>query len=782
MAGDTAGPWEGSHDGRAGPGRRAAGPPRRRLGPAPGHPRDRRHRRRRGHPPPGPPRPRAGHPDRGPGGVLLRGQRGTAYRRAGRRAPSRRPRRAGDRRRHARRLRPRLPARAGRARRRGTGDRRARTERRDHRARRLRAAVGPVLPRGLPTAPAGRAALPVRRAGHRTAHPGLLRGAAPGRRLAVRSRRRVRTRPPGRGVPGAYQDLRGDPPGQPGRAGRLGGRRGAARRDHARGGGSGAGRRRATGCCRPRRRGGTIRSIRYAQESRHRRRRRSARAAQTGGVRGCGALARNRIAMNNIGHVSGFGVPSDVFSRYMRMAGHDVLMISGTDEHGTPILVQAEREGVSPRELADRFNPRSRINGETPEFVETRHFFLDLPALADALGEWLKSRTDWRPNVLKFSLNLLDDLRPRAMTRDIDWGIPVPLPGWEDNPAKRLYVWFDAVIGYLSASIEWARRSGDPEAWRLWWGNPEGEAAARSFYFMGKDNITFHAQIWPAELLAYNGEGSRGGSPGPRGKLALPTEVVSSEYLMMAGRRFSTSRQVVIYVRDFLSRYDADALRYFISVAGPETQDTDFTWAEFLRRNNDELVAGWGNLVNRSISMAAKNFGAIPPAGELTETDRALLAATKGAFDTVGGLIERHRQKAAIGEAMRVVAEVNKYFSESAPWKLKDDPARMGTILHVALQAVSDLNTVLTPFLPHAAQKVHELLGGTGVHAPMPEIREVSDLDGGPDYPILAGDYSVGARWESVPLVAGTRLEPPTPVFRKLDPSIVDEELARLES
>jgi methionyl-tRNA synthetase len=579
----------------------------------------------------------------------------------------------------------------------------------------------------------------------------------------------------------------------------------------------------------------------------------------------------------HIGHVSGFGVPSDVFSRYLRMAGHDVLMVSGTDEHGTPILVQAEREGVSPRELADRYNriivedlqglglsydlftrtttrnhyavaqelfktvyrngflvarttkgaispstgrtlpdryiegtcpicgydgargdqcdncgnqldpvdlinPRSRINGETPRFVETQHFFLDLPALADALGEWLKSRTDWRPNVLKFSLNLLDDLRPRAMTRDIDWGIPVPLPGWEDNPAKRLYVWFDAVIGYLSASIEWARRSGDPEAWRKWWGNPAGEAEARSYYFMGKDNITFHSQIWPAELLAYNGEGARGGSPGPLGRLALPTEVVSSEYLMMEGRRFSTSRSVVIYVRDFLSRYDADALRYFIAVAGPENQDTDFTWAEFLRRNNDELVAGWGNLVNRSISMAAKNFGAIPPAASLTEADRVLLADVRAAFDTVGGLIGRHRQKAAIGEALRVVAEVNKYFSESAPWKCKDDPERMGTILHVALQAVSDLNTVLTPFLPHSAQKVYELLGGKGVHAPMPQIREVSDLDGGPDYPILAGDYTVGARWESVPLAVGTPLEPPTPVFRKLDPSIVDEELARLES
>jgi methionyl-tRNA synthetase len=575
----------------------------------------------------------------------------------------------------------------------------------------------------------------------------------------------------------------------------------------------------------------------------------------------------------HIGHVSGFGVPSDVFSRYMRMAGHDVLMISGTDEHGTPILVQAEKEGLPPRELADRYNrlivedlhalglaydlftrtttrnhyavaqqlfttvydngymikkttkgavspstgrtlpdryiegtcpicgygeargdqcdncgnqldpvdlinPRSRINGETPKFIETEHFFLDLPALADALGDWLKTRTDWRPNVLKFSLNLLEEIRPRAMTRDIDWGIPVPLPGWADNPAKRLYVWFDAVIGYLSAAIEWARRSGDPTAWKKWWSAESGDA--RSYYFMGKDNITFHSQIWPAELLAYNGEGSRGGEPGGYGKLALPTEVVSSEFLTMEGRKFSSSRSVVIYVRDFLSRYDADALRYFIAVAGPETTDTDFTWSEFLRRNNDELVAGWGNLVNRSVSMAAKNFGAIPPAGELTDADRALLDTSRAAFDTVGGLIERHRQKQAIGEAMRVVGDANKYLSDQAPWKIKDDPARLGTILHVALQVVSDCNTLLTPFLPHSAQKIHELLGGTGVHAPMPSIVEVEDLDGGPAYPVLTGDYSEGARWVSVPVETGRALAPPKPVFKKLDPAIVDEELARL--
>ena len=250
----------------------------------------------------------------------------------------------------------------------------------------------------------------------------------------------------------------------------------------------------------------------------------------------------------------------------------------------------------------------------------------------------------------------------------------------------------------------------------------------------------------------------------------------------MEGKKFSSSRKVVIYVRDFLERYDADALRYFIAAAGPEANDTDFTWAEFVRRNNDELVAGWGNLVNRSISMAAKNFGAIPPAVDLTPEDHALLEVARVGFDTVGELIAKHRQKAAIGEAMRVVAEANRYLSDQAPWKLKGDAdkPRMGTVLHVALQVISDCNTLLTPFLPHSAQKVHEQIGGTGVQAPMPSIVEVEDLDGGPAYPVLTGDYTVGARWESTPIQAGRALIAPTPVFRKLDPSVVDEELARL--
>jgi methionyl-tRNA synthetase len=573
----------------------------------------------------------------------------------------------------------------------------------------------------------------------------------------------------------------------------------------------------------------------------------------------------------HIGHVSGFGVPSDVFSRYMRMAGHDVLMVSGTDEHGTPIQVQADAEGVTERELADRYNrvivedlaglglsydlftrtttrnhyavvqeifttlhrngyiqtrtmmgaispstgrtlpdryiegtcplcgydgargdqcdncgnqldpadlknPRSRINGEVPKFVETEHFFLDLPAFADALGSWLAARTDWRPNVLKFSTNLLGDLQQRAISRDLDWGVPIPLEGWEGRHDKRLYVWFDAVIGYLSASIEWARRSGDDDAWRRYWQSPD----AKSYYFMGKDNIVFHSVIWPSMLLGYNGHGAYGGTAGRFGELSLPTEVVSSEFLTMEGRKFSSSRSVVIYVRDFLARYDADALRYFISAAGPETQDTDFTWSEFLRRNNDELVAGWGNLVNRSVSMAAKNIGSVPNPGELTEVDRALLAAVRSGFDTVGSHLADSRFKAAINEAMRVVGETNKYLSDTAPWKLKEsDPARMSTVLHTALTAVGDCNTLLTPFLPHAAQTVHELLGGQGVWSAMPQIQQVSE-PGNADYPVLTGDYAAGARWGPRELVPGTPLQPPTPVFTKLDPSIVDEELARL--
>lgn len=582
----------------------------------------------------------------------------------------------------------------------------------------------------------------------------------------------------------------------------------------------------------------------------------------------------------HIGHVAGFGVPSDVFARYQRMTGANVLMVSGTDEHGTPLLVQAEKEGLTVQELADRYNrqivhdlaglglsydlftrtttrnhyavvqelfrglhdngymvkettmgaispstgrtlpdryiegtcpicgadgargdqcdncgnqldpadlinPVSKINGETPQFVETEHFLLDLPALADALSAWLKERQDWRPNVLKFSLNLLEDIRPRAMTRDIDWGVPIPIEGWQDNNAKKLYVWFDAVVGYLSASIEWAYRIGEPEAWRTFWTNPD----AVSYYFMGKDNITFHSQIWPAELLGYRGEGSREGTVGQLGSLELPTEVVSSEYLTMSGSKFSSSKGVVIYVKDFLEEFGADPLRYFIAVAGPENNDTDFTWDEFVRRINNELANGWGNLVNRTVSMAHKNFGEVPTSGELSDADQAILDLASRTFDEAGDALSHSRFKQGITKIMHVVGEANAYIAEQEPWKLAKDETqreRLATVLWTALQVVSDCNTMLTPFLPHTAQAVHETLGRDGVWAALPEVVEVTDdqpvepvgaglPEKGRSYPVIMGNYrDQQAVWTRIDVVPGTALSKPRPLIAKLDPELAE--------
>jgi len=547
-------------------------------------------------------------------------------------------------------------------------------------------------------------------------------------------------------------------------------------------------------------------------------------------------------------------VPSDIFARYHRLKGNDVLMVSGTDEHGTPVMVSADREGVSPRELADRNNalilddyvrlgftfdtftrtttpnhyevtqdvfrtlydkgylierttlgafspatgrtlpdryiegtcpiceyphargdqcdncgnqldpvdliePRSIIDGSTPEFRETTHLFLDLPAFATQLEEWLTAQTHWRPNVRNFALGLVRDLKPRAMTRDIDWGVPVPVPGYPED-TKRIYVWFDAVIGYLSASIEWAHNRGTPEAWREWWQN----ADARHFYFMGKDNIVFHAIIWPAMLMGYGDD------------LQLPYNVVSSEFLTMEGRKASTSRNIAVWVGDFLTRYDPDPLRYYLTAAGPETQDSDFTWDEFVRRNNDELLANWGNLVNRTLVNAHRTFGVVPTPGELAEADRRVLDAVTAGFDAVGGLIEQVRFKAALAEAMRISSLANQYVADQEPWTLvKTDRERAATVLYVALQCVDSLKTLLAPFLPFTSQVVHELLGHDGVLAGVPEIRSLEDHN------ILTGDYAswVGT-WAPGELEAGRRLREPMPLFRKLPPETAAEELARL--
>lgn len=578
----------------------------------------------------------------------------------------------------------------------------------------------------------------------------------------------------------------------------------------------------------------------------------------------------------HIGHVAGFGVPSDIFARYHRLRGNHVLMVSGTDEHGTPITLAADKESISPREIADRYNkvigddlynlglsydtftrtttanhykvtqdifttlyekgyilrqetmgafsattgrtlpdryiegtcpicsygdargdqcdncgnqldpvdlinPRSKIDGTAPVFKETEHFFLDLPAFARRLRTWIEVQEHWRPNVRNFSLNFLKELKPRAITRDLDWGVPIPLPEYENRDDKKIYVWFDAVIGYLSASIEWAHNSGHPDAWREWWQNPK----AQHFYFMGKDNIVFHSVIWPAQLIGYGSEGHFGGSASgvfAEVPLQLPYNIVSSEFLTMEGKKFSSSRGVVIYVNDVLSRYDPDALRYFLTIAGPENQDTDFTWAEFVRRNNDELVATWGNLVNRTLTNVYRNFGSVPQPGEYTAADQELIAQVEAGFGTIGDLLEVAKFKAALSEAMRLAAQVNIYLSEQEPWKvIKTDRQRAATILYAALHCVNNLKTMFTPFLPFSSQRLHSYLGYDGYLAGPLEFREYSE-NNGLSHRVLTGDYTGWeGRWEAAELPVGQQLREPAALFKKLDEKIVEEELARLE-
>lgn len=578
----------------------------------------------------------------------------------------------------------------------------------------------------------------------------------------------------------------------------------------------------------------------------------------------------------HLGHVAGFGVPADIFARYHRLKGNEVLMISGTDEHGTPITIVADKEGLSPKAVADRYNriigddlynlglsydlftrtttrshyrvtqdifktlyekgyiirqatmgafasstgralpdryiegtcpicgygeargdqcdncgsqldpvdlinPRSKIDGSAPIFKETEHFFLDLPAFADQLTAWIERQEHWRPNVRNFSLNFLKDLKQRPITRDLDWGVPIPLPEYEQREDKKIYVWFDAVIGYLSASVEWAYNQGTPDAWRDWWQNPD----ARHYYFMGKDNIVFHTVIWPSQLLGYgNGGEVGGGAVDPTAPpLQLPYNVVSSEFLTMEGRKFSSSRGVVIYVNEFLSRYDPDPLRYFLTIAGPENQDTDFTWAEFVRRNNDELVATWGNLVNRTLTNVYRNFKSVPQPGPLTQTDLKLIEEVERGFGSVGDLLAEARFKAALSEVMRLAMQVNFYLSEQEPWKvIKTDRERAATMLYAALRCVDNLKIMMTPFLPFTSQQLHEMLGYEGYIAGPLEFREYTEADGS-THRGLTGDYLgwVG-RWQPSSLPVGQALREPRPLFKKLDESVVAEELARMEA
>lgn len=385
---------------------------------------------------------------------------------------------------------------------------------------------------------------------------------------------------------------------------------------------------------------------------------------------------------------------------------------------------------------SDLIDIKCRICSGTPLFKMSEHYFLRLSAFEDRLKEWLRGKSNWRPNVLNMSLGFLEGgLKDRAITRDLSWGVSVPQPGFED---KRIYVWFEAVIGYLSASKEWAISKGDKGSWRLFW-----DDNAQSVYFIGKDNIPFHTIIWPAMLMGYEG-------------LSLPSNIPANEFLTIEGKKLSTSRNWAVWLPDYLKRYDPDALRYVLSINMPETGDTDFSWREFVRRNNDELVATYGNLVHRVLTFTQRNFnGVVPAPGDIDSQTGELLAKVETTLDNVSRLLSECHFKESIRVAMALAQEGNRYLDDKAPWKaIKQDRDSAALGIYGALSVISGLKTVLYPFMPFTSQKLHTFLGFTG------KVEENG--------------------WCFTSPVVGCTLPEPQPLFNKLDESIIDEEMSRL--
>ena len=539
----------------------------------------------------------------------------------------------------------------------------------------------------------------------------------------------------------------------------------------------------------------------------------------------------------HLGHLAGCYLAADIFARYHRLRGNDVLMVSGSDAHGTPITIRADQEGISPEEVLYRYHaqfveswqqlgisfdlftnthtenhekavheffgvllergyiyqkvmqlaycagchrflpdryvegtcphcaeerargdqcdtcgrtldpqdlvqPHCTLCGRTPEFRESEHFFLKLSAFQQPLLDWVKQQSHWRPNVLNFTRAFLEGgLKDRAITRDLSWGVPVPLEGYED---KRIYVWFEAVIGYLSAAMEWAQKIGQPDRWEDFWKEP----ATKSYYFIGKDNIPFHSIIWPAMLMGYGHD------------LNLPYDVPANEFLSLENRKFSTSQNWAVWLPDYLERYDPDPLRYLLSINMPESGDADFSWSEFLRRNNEELVATYGNLVNRVLSFTYRNFaGAIPVPGPLSEADEALLETARKSMDQISDSLYHTRFKIGLAQAFSLAQQTNRYLDSQAPWKaIKSDPQAAGTTLNVAIRVLNCLKVVLAPYLPFSSQRLHEYLG----------------FDGAIESEKWDFTYLTDA------VKPGLPLREPHPLYTKLDPGLVEEETAKL--
>src|SRR5690606_9052459 len=428
-------------------------------------------------------------------------------------------------------------------------------------------------------------------------------------------------------------------------------------------------------------------------------------------------------------------------------------------------------------EATKLINPRSKNHPEDQLVIrETEHYFLDLAKFTDRLLEYLdKHQSHWRQNVIRFSRNFIEEgLRGRPITRDIDWGVPVPLEGWDE---KRLYVWFEAVMGYLTASIEWAHNIGQPDAWKDWWYNPD----AQIYNFIGKDNIPFHTIIWPAELMGIDGiyntdEGPYHGIP-----LQLPYDVPANEFMNIEGKQFSKSRNWAIWVPDILERYQADAIRYYIISTFPETHDSDFAWDGFLNRVNNELLAAWGNLVNRMLSFAYKRFdGKVPTYDALTYADVQIINRVELGFGDVGTLIEQVRLREALQTAMALVREANYYLDVRKPWHaIKDEPEDAARSVYTILKVIDNLKTILAPFLPFSAQQVHEYLGYDGQLFGEQKIVEYQESTRSHKGLTYDGSNAIG-QWEKSNLQPGQPLREPKALYVKLEPEIVERERSYL--
>ena len=512
----------------------------------------------------------------------------------------------------------------------------------------------------------------------------------------------------------------------------------------------------------------------------------------------------------HIGHLAGAYSSPDIFARYHRLKGNQVLMVSGTDMHGTPIIVQAEKAGVKPIDFANkyhqadkeifaklglsfdlytktstenhlrvaqevfltllkrkylffkkttqaycpkckRFLPDRFVEGKCPYcdnksargdqcdscdhtldptelaspycktchsapiFKETEHYFLDLPAFSSQLSAWFERQKHWRKPVLETSLAWLKEgLKPRAYTRDLGLGVPVPLKEFKN---KVIYVWFEAVIGYLSASIEWAKKQSKPEAWKDFWQN----SRCKHYYFMGKDNIVFHTIIWPAMLMGYDS------------KLNLPYDVAANQFLNMKGEKLSKSRGGFITVEKLLDKYNVNAIRFYFTLNMPETRDTDFSHESFVKQNNGILVGTIGNFINRSLSFIARFFDSQIKTGKIDPQVEKKITNT---FSKTGKKLKQARFQKALREVIALAEFGNLYFDQNKPWeKVKENPQEAKKILYNCTQICVALSTLLEPFLPHAAIELRKQLGIK--EPPKWEFKELKSIKLGKIFPLF---------------------------------------------